>query len=99
MITSANTPSTTLIQEKYIVRKQDGQILEPGSYFVIRDTDLFSAPGLWAYAQAIMTIVEMSNTREGILTDEEREHMKSVMDVAATLASAWQQAGKGRLPD
>lgn len=89
---------TSPTEEKYTVRKRDGSVLEPGTYFVIKDTDLFSAAGLWAYAHAITTIIEMSDTRE-ILSEEERETLKAVMDVAATRAAAWQRGGKGRLPD
>lgn len=88
-----------MTDDKYVVRKADGEILPPGTYFVIKSTDLFAYAGLWAYCQSLETVLELATDRPDALKPEEREKLRSIADHVSALASAWQKAGLGRVPD
>lgn len=95
---SAVSAEDLLTEEKYTVRKANGEILAPGTYFVVKSTDLFAASGLWAYVHAMATVLEMNDTRP-ILSADEYVSLTNTADRAAELAGRWTRAGAGRLPD
>lgn len=84
--------------EKYTVRNAKGEILPPGTFFVIRKSDMFSVPGLWSYTHALATVLDLAADRP-ILTPEEEENLRNTMDRASALATVWQEAKTGKLPD
>jgi len=71
-------------EEKYIVKKANGEVLAPGTYFVIRESDLFSVSGLWSYAHALATVMDLADTRL-CLTPEEYESLTSTQERVSTL--------------
>lgn len=85
-------------EEKYTVRNAEGEILAPGTYFVIRATDVFAAAGLWSYVHSMETVLEI-DTDTRFLTPEQRAHLRATADQATRLATNWQHAGLGRMPD
>jgi hypothetical protein len=84
--------------DKYVVaKKDDGEYLEPGTYFVIRSQDMFGIAGLYAYASQIQTVLEMASTRP-ILSAAEHQHLTEVADYVADLARQWQEL-QTKVPD
>jgi hypothetical protein len=89
---------------KYAVRRvlsdgSSGEQLEPGTFFVLRSSDLFGPATLWAYAAAIATQIEFSRTRPGSLSPDEVEHLEALEEMVSDLAVTWQRSGAGRVPD
>jgi hypothetical protein len=74
------------------------ECLDEGTFFVIRSSDVFGAPALYAYAHLIQTAVELDGQRR-IFTDDERVRMEETAEYAVELAQEWQKRGDGRLPD
>jgi hypothetical protein len=85
--------------EKYRVVNLDGEELEPGTYFVLRSSDLFGAAALYAYAAALGTAIELSRARPGSLSPDEVRAMEALEIMVTDLAVEWQRSGKGRVPD
>lgn len=85
-------------EEKYTVRKANGEVLAPGTYFVIKQSDLFAVSGLWSYAHALATVLDLADTRD-ILTQDEYEGLRNAADRASVLATVWQQATSRKLPN
>jgi hypothetical protein len=84
--------------EKYVVT-HDGKELEPGTFFVLRHSDLFGAAALYAYAAALGTAIELSRARPGSLSPDEVHAMEVLEEMVTNLAVEWQRSGKGRVPD
>lgn len=86
--------------EKYFVRpigvKEE---LEPGTYFVLRSSDLFGAAALYAYAAALGTAIEFSRARPGSMSPDEVETLEQLEEMVTNLAVEWQRSGVGRVPD
>lgn len=72
--------------------------LEPGTYFVLRDTDLLSHALLWNYVQLIQTTREISRSVPEMLTSEEAQALDAIEDYVQDLAVKWQRSRKGTLP-
>lgn len=83
---------------KYVVRNGVGEVLLPGSFYVIRASDVFASAGLWAYVHSVTTVLEL-DADVHFLSSDQREHLQGVVDQAAELARRWQEAGLGRIPD
>lgn len=77
--------------EKYEVRKIDGDLLEPGTFFVLRAADQFSYAAMWAYAGVLQTAMEAGS-------DELRAHLVPIEEQVTALAQAWQGTAK-KIPD
>jgi hypothetical protein len=84
--------------EKYSVRNKDGDQLAPGTYFVIKATDLFATAGLWAYIHTLETVLELAAQRP-VVSEPEEANLRAMTDRAIQLAKTWQSNGLGRLPD
>lgn len=84
---------------KYTVRKTSGEILAPGTYFVVKSTDLFASVGLWAYAHAMIAALELGDERPGFMTEVEVNYLRALADRAATLAGTWELNRTRGLPD
>lgn len=87
-----------VIEEKYTVRKADGEMLAPGTFFVIRQSDMFAVSGLWSYAHALASVLDLADSRP-VLTEDEYIKLRSAADRASELAAVWQSVKAGRLPD
>lgn len=84
--------------EKYIVLKlDDAETLKPGTFFVIRSSDMFGIAGLYAYANQIQTTLEIDKERK-FLTDVELLHLRDIADYIADLARQW-QVQQTKVPD
>jgi hypothetical protein len=85
--------------EKYTVLPSGSEEpLEPGTYFVIRDTDALGHMVLWSYVGALQTVMEMAMHRPDMLTVEEVDALIDIESHVQALAERWQRSGKGRLP-
>lgn len=84
---------------KYTVRKTSGEILAPGTYFVVKSTDLFASVGLWAYAHAMIAALELGDERPGFMSAKEIDYLKTLADRAATLAGTWELNRPRKMPD
>lgn len=89
----------SLVAEKYRVATLEGEELEPGSFFVLRSSDLFGAAALYAYAAALGTAIEFSRARPGSLSPDEVETLELLEEMVTNLAVEWQRSGTGRVPD
>ena len=87
-----------VVAEKYGVT-HDGKELEPGTFFVLRSSDLFGAAALYAYAAAIATQIEFSRARPGSLSPDEVQTLEALEEMVTNLAVEWQRAGPGKVPD
>lgn len=70
--------------------------LAPGTFFVLRSSDAFAIPTLYAYASSIQTHIELN--REN-LSSEKIASLEETSHYAFALAQEWQRRGDGRLPD
>lgn len=77
--------------EKYEVRKLDGELLEPGTFFVLRAADQFSYAALWQYASVLQTAMEAG-------TPELVEQLRPIEQMVEALAQRWQAMGT-KVPD
>jgi hypothetical protein len=84
--------------EKYTVKDAEGNTLAPGTYFVIRSSDMFASAGLYAYAHTIETILELASHRP-VLNKQEALYLRGVANQATQLAASWQRSGLQRVPD
>lgn len=79
---------------KYVVRKADGTLLEPGTFFVLRSGDKFAYAAMWQYSNVLQLALEMSTD----LTEEERQRIRELQALVDSLAERW-QASAGKVPD
>ena len=86
------------VATKFTVKNGAGETLAPGTYFVVRATDVFAASGLYAYCHSMETVLELDADAH-FLRPEQREHLLEIADQARRLAHTWQTAGLGRVPD
>jgi hypothetical protein len=87
-----------IVAEKYVVI-HDGKELEPGTFFVLRRSDLFGAAALYAYSAALATTIEFSRKRPGSLSPDEVETLERLEELVTNMAVEWQRSGLGRVPD
>jgi hypothetical protein len=81
--------------EKYTVRKSsDGELLAPGTYFVLRAGDQFAYAALWQYSQ----VLQLAHEVNPLLSDEEIEKLQRLQTLVEDLAEKWQAVNK-KLPD
>jgi hypothetical protein len=92
-------PVDQVVVEKYKVKTLDGKDLEPGTFFVLRSSDLFGAAALYAYAAAIASTIEFSRKRPGSLSPDEVADLERLEELVTNLAVEWQRSGLGRIPD
>ena len=81
---------------KYHVSK-DGVELDPDTYFVIRDSDVLGAAGLWAYVYNLQTVLELVEKGLTTIAPEEINHLYELREYTSELAAKWQESGR-RLP-
>lgn len=77
--------------------KAEGKALDEGSFFVIRDTDVFGPAALFGYAHILQTVVELNRLRPSF-TPEEADYLSETGDALVSLALRWQQSS-GKVPD
>lgn len=75
----------------------DGEVLDPGTYWVLREEDVLGAASLWAYVHNGRMLLDM-DVKYMLLSAEQREHLESVIDTAATMAAQWEQTFQ-KIPD
>jgi hypothetical protein len=73
-------------------------MLEPGTYFVLRDTDVLATPLLYLYAHELRTQLDIARHRPGFMSKEGIAELEERERYVANLAAEWQRAGRGRLP-
>lgn len=86
--------------DKYIVTKKDGTPLEPGTFFVIRDTDLLGVLTLRTYQGSIGLAIDMNALGGLSLTPEQVDYLASLSAGVDGMARDWESKnGSRRLPD
>jgi hypothetical protein len=89
--------------EKYTVFKssEPADRLDPGSYFVIRSSDLFAPSALHAYAGNIRSVLEMNQHLEHrMFTPDEEDRLAALADQLTVIAIDWERSDKDRkVPD
>lgn len=94
---------------KYIVQKIESEsdhigpkvrmeVLEEGTYFVIRSQDVFGAAALYGYAHLLQTGLELDRIRPR-LSDEECGRLERLAEDVVKLAHEWQKRGDAKIPD
>lgn len=81
--------------EKYEVRKLDGSLLEPGTFFVLRAADAFSYAALYAYGAALQTAIEVWEAAGSVA---QVDQLRPIQAQVETLAVHWQAQAK-KVPD
>lgn len=86
--------------DKYrVVKAGDQEELAPGSFFVIRDTDVFGAQSIYGYAHIILAALELDDLpQREFFSQDERARLEAYADELAGLASAWLTRAK-KIPD
>lgn len=98
------------IHEKYTVTKNEPmkivttvdpdieyyEELEPGTYFVIREQDVFAPAALFGYAHLLQSSVELGTLpgRPSPFTPDEVIRLRDLADNLVELAAAWQKSPK-----
>jgi hypothetical protein len=77
---------------------RDREILEPGTYFVLRDTDALAGPLLWMYLHEIETYLDVARQKPGFISAEGIAEMEQRAKAVEQTAVEWQRRGVGRLP-
>jgi hypothetical protein len=72
--------------------------LAPGTFFVLRQQDVFGPSALYGYAHSIMTLLEGISTFEVEFDDMQVKMLRSLSDAVIELAERWQMTRK-KLPD
>jgi hypothetical protein len=76
-----------------------GPPIEDGTFFVIRDSDVFGPAVLFAYVSLLQTELEVEKLRPGRYSPEELAYLEKLERYVTDLALSWQRTGKGRVPD
>lgn len=86
--------------DKYkVVKSDDGEELKPGTYFVIRDTDVFGSQALYGYAHLILAALELDSLPDkSFFGLDERTRLELYVDDLSLLASYWLTRSK-KIPD
>ena len=87
---------TLQLTQKYEVRKVgETTPLDPNTFFVIRQSDIFAPGGLLAYAGGIQSALELeevllrTGVRSAVFTDEERVRLQQLCDDMMDVARVW----------
>jgi len=80
---------------------RDAAVLDPDSYFVVRDRDVFAPAGLYAYSHNMNTVLETFEALGAQVLDEDtRERLQNLAHDIATLADKWQRSEvSAKVPD
>lgn len=97
----------TMAQKYYVLKADEvgdealeDVALAEGTYFVIRDQDVFGAASLFGYAHLIQTTLELDRARDHeVLDDVERARLSTLADDLVSLALDWQIRGGTKVPD
>jgi hypothetical protein len=66
--------------------------VKEGSYFVIRDSDVFGAQGLFSYAANIRTAVEFTEaTGLSVMTDDVRDRLMELANDLVSIGCDWME--------
>lgn len=90
------------LDAKYMVMKEDtGEQLRDGvDCFVIRSQDVFGAQALFAYANAVQSVLEVNDVMNGrLLSSEDVERLRVLADGAHELAVSWSRIMTKKIPD
>lgn len=104
--------SQGIMRQKYVVVKQEdwendlesrdiSYLIIDGDYFVIRQSDVFGAATLYAYAHLIQTALELHVSRgEDVFTISEVEYLETLANDLVEKAQKWQaDAAFKKVPD
>lgn len=72
--------------------------LEENSFWVVRDSDIFGPPLMYAYASMIQTELEI-DAKYPHLKEEQKKYLEELHDLAIKRAEDWQKRGGQTLPD
>lgn len=102
-------------EEKYRVFKKESprsadelptwpEQLEPGTYFVIRSSDIFAPSAMYSYANNIRTFLEAHEKLSRgngfpLLSFEQQENLQHLSDQLVELANDWEHRAEGKVPD
>lgn len=65
-----------------------GSVLEPDTFFVLKETDPFAVEAMYAYVHAIATVITLDQDRS-FLKDDERVRLERLHDGAVGLVETW----------
>lgn len=86
------------MEDKYIVTKQNGEPVHDA--VVIRKQDIFAAAGLFGYANAIQTVLEIAEQLPGDAAHLAKwEELESIRDYFFEAATEAQQLKGSHIPD
>lgn len=102
-------PDDPLRDAKYVVGKINpemdadtpGEVLDPGTFFVLRQSDVFATGALFAYASSIQTALELEASMPddiSLFTSQQREDLSLYADKITRIAVAWTKTEK-KIPD
>lgn len=78
---------------------RDGELLDAGSYFVLRETDALAAPLLWLYLHELRTWLDIARQKPGLLSQDGVTELELRERRAERIVLEWQRRGVGRLPE
>ena len=95
---------TGIDQSKYMVKRvKDGEVLAPGSTFVLKAGDVLAVAALRSYAGNCLMLLEshrmMVKDGNGFLSAMEQEHLERLAEDAMFYADEWESMNHNKLPD
>lgn len=91
------------LTEKYVVHKiEDGDALPPGSFFVLRQQDIFAVQAIWGYVNALRTGAELIGfwpIRPTSISVATSRQLNELADELSELAQTWQETNSRKVPD
>jgi hypothetical protein len=83
------------LHDKYEVKKIDtNEVLEPGTYFVLRRQDMLAEHALWSYIGVLRVAYEL------LKEDDDADDIMKLAEKISGFALAWQtDPGEKKLPD
>lgn len=84
------SPAGPLGAKYKITSLETGEVLDPATCFVIRDTDVFAAQALWGYAHLVQSALELDALPfRNFLTIEEKRNLQDLIESLSALADKW----------
>ena len=82
--------NTSLTPKYRVISNETGQELAPDTFFVIKETDVFSAQALWGYGHLLQSAIELNSLPfRAFLSEEEKLYLESIIERLGTLAESW----------
>jgi hypothetical protein len=91
------------LTEKYAVYEiEDGGALPPGSFFVLRQQDIFAVQAIWGYVNALRTGAELigfGRMGQNPISVATSRQLNELADELSELAQTWQETNSRKVPD